>query len=272
MANTHFGSYCFFFAASQSLPGETARQNEFPFEPYLLTRWRKTSPCSDHPTRCGTREDPLRFTSLFAVLSILVLGTVAAPAWADITVMNPSFEITNPLSVSCGSGCAFNSGPIPDWTITGQGGSFQPNSAIFNPPLPDGTIIAYSNGGTVSQTLAASLTPDTTYTLSVDVGLRLNGAVDVTNYSIALYSGSTLLNSFGASNGLIPIGTFADETVTYTSGATVLPGDLSIVLTSDGQQADFDNVRLTESTVPEPSSLSLIAGALGVMFLALRRR
>ena len=215
----------------------------------------------------------MRSTVLFLLLVVVTLGAIAAPAKADaVAIQNASFEITNPLTSTCGPGCAFNSGPIPDWTITGQGGSFQPNSAILNLPLPDGTIIAYSNGGTISQTLAASLTPNTTYTLSVDVGFRLNGAVDVTNYSIALFAGSTLLNSFSASNGIIPIGTFADETVTYTTGATVLPGDLSIVLTSDGQQADFDNVRLTASTVPEPSSLSLLAGALGIMFLALRRR
>ena len=65
---------------------------------------------------------------------------------------------------------------------------------------------------------------------------------------------------------------FADETVTFTSGATVAPGDLRIVLTSDGPQADFDNVRLTASTVPEPSSLSLLAGGLGLLLYARRRR
>jgi hypothetical protein len=206
------------------------------------------------------------------VLSILVLGSIAAPARADITVLNPSFEITNPLNIPCGIplNCSYNFGPIPDWTLTGQGGSWHPSSTFYNLPLPDGSIVAFSNGGTISQTLTTSLAPDTTYMLSVDVGHRLDGYI--TDCSIALYAGSTLLNSFSASNGIIPIGTFADETVTYTSGATVLPGDLSIVLTSDGQQADFDNVRLTESTVPEPSSLSLVAGALGIMFLALRRR
>jgi hypothetical protein len=94
----------------------------------------------------------------------------------------------------------------------------------------------------------------------------------LTHYTIALYVGSTLLNSFSASNGLIPIGDFADETVTYTSGATVPAGDLSIVLTGAGPQADFDNVRLTASTIPEPGSLSLIAGALGVMLFLFRRR
>jgi PEP-CTERM motif len=221
----------------------------------------------------------LKFTSLFVVLSILVLGTIASPAWADaVPVQNASFEITNPLGGSCACG-AFNLGPIPDWTITGGvAGSWQPSSVSFNMPLPNGNIVAYSDGATISQTLTSSLVPDTTYTLSVDVGHRLDVSTSptgngyVTDYTIALYVGSTLLKSFGGSTGGIAPGTFADETVTLTSGATVLPGDLSIVLTSDGQQADFDNVKLTASTVPEPSSLSLLAGALGVMFLALRRR
>jgi PEP-CTERM motif len=216
----------------------------------------------------------LKSTSLFMLLFLLALGCVAAPAWADVVpVSNPSFEITNPLTTPCGTGCAFNVGPIPDWMMTGAGGSFQPNSAIFNLPLPDGSIIAYSNGGTISQTLSTSLAANTTYVLSVDVGFRLNGAVDATTYSLALYAGGMLLNSFSSSNDIIPIGTFADETVTFTSGASVTPGQkLSIVLTSGGQQADFDNVRLTESAVPEPASLSLLAIGCGLMFFVFRRR
>jgi hypothetical protein len=258
MANTHFGRYCFVFAASQSLPGKTARQNEF-----------------FCPSHIGTREDTLKVTSLFVVLSILVLGSIAAPARADITVMNPSFETTNALNFSAPTIGQWNTGPIPGWTIAGGvAGSFQPDTVgagAFS-SVPDGVTVAYSNGATISQTLAASLTANTTYLLSVDVGHRLDGFA--TDYSIALYVGSTLLASLppGTSNGVIPIGTFADETVTFTSGATVLPGDLRIVLTSDGPQADFDNVRLTASTVPEPSSLSLLAGGLGLLLYARRRR
>jgi len=139
-------------------------------------------------------------------------------------------------------------------------------------PLPDGSsIVAYSNGGTISQTLGTFLAPNTSYTLSVDVGHRLDG--NVTDYSIGLFAGGNLLKSFGASNGAIPIGTFADETVTFTSGVNVAAGEkLSIVLAGAGPQADFDNVRLTASTIPEPASLSLLAAGCGLALFVLRRR
>jgi hypothetical protein len=205
---------------------------------------------------------------------MFVVASAAAPASADVVpIKNASFETSNPLSTLCGPGCAFNVGAIPDWALSGTGGSFHPNSTIFN-PLPDSSnIVAYSNGGTISQVLTTSLATNTTYVLSVDVGFRLNGAVDITTYSIALYAGDTLLKSFGASNNVIPIGTFADESVTFTSGASVTPGQrLKIVLSSTGQQADFDDVSLTASAIPEPSSLSLLASGLGLLLFAFRRR
>jgi hypothetical protein len=218
----------------------------------------------------------LKFTSLFVVLSILVLGSIAIPTRADVVpVNNASFESFDPLVNPCSCGM-YSIGSIPGWTVFGGiAGSWQPTAVSFPPPLPDGITVAYSNSGTISQTLTTALLPDTTYALSVDVGRRLdvntNPTGYLTNYTIALYAGSTLLNSFSASNGLIPIGTFADETVTFTSGATVAPGELlSIQLTSTGAQTDFDNVRLTES--PEPSSLSLLAGGLGLLLYARRRR
>jgi hypothetical protein len=209
---------------------------------------------------------------LFMLLFLLVLGSVAGPTWADvIPIQNASFEITNPLNIPCSipANCNFNFGPIPDWTLTGQGGSWHPSAAFYNLPLPDGSIVAFSNGGTISQTLNASLIPNTSYTFSVDVGHRLDGFV--TNYTIAIYAGSMLLDSLTGSNGAIPIGTFADETLTFTSGANVAPGDLRIVLTSAGSQADFDDVRLMTGT-PEPASLSLLAVGCGLMLFVFRRR
>jgi len=215
----------------------------------------------------------MKASSLSLLLSIIVLGCVAAPASADtIAITNASFEITNPLNISCGAGCAWNTGPIPGWTTTGgQQGSWMPNSTYFSSPVPDGSIVAYSNlGGTISQTLADSLVANTSYVLSVDIGHRLDGWV--TDYTIALYAGGTLLDSLSGSNGVIPAGTFATESFTFDSGTTPASGNLGIKLTSAGSQTDFDNVRLTASPVPEPGSLALLAAGLGLTILVLRRR
>jgi len=187
----------------------------------------------------------MKLTSLFVSFFVVAL---ASPVFADtIAVSNASFETTNSLDRSCGLGCTFNIGPIPDWTLTGAGGSFQPSSAMFS-SLPDGSIVAYSNGGTISQTLSTSLIANTTYTLSVDVGRRFDA--NLTNYTIALFAGGTLLDSLTLSNGLIPVGTFADESFSYTSGSTPISGNLMIALSTAGpQQMDYDNVRLTGAAV-----------------------
>jgi hypothetical protein len=210
----------------------------------------------------------LKFRSFFVLLSILAVCFIAAPVWADtVPIVNPSFGITNPLIYPCGTGCASNAGPIPGWTITGAAGSWQASTAYFNSP----TTVAWSDGGTISQTLSTSLATNMTYTLSVDVGHRLDGFA--ANYTIALYAGSMLLSSITGSNGVIPAGTFQGESFSYSSGAAPLSGPLGIVLFSSGKQTDFENVQLsTVSTVPEPGTLALFATGLGLMILVLRRR
>jgi hypothetical protein len=212
----------------------------------------------------------LKFT-LALSLSILLLGCFTAPAFADnITIQNASFEMVNPPTTACGPGCAWNYGPIPGWTTTGLGGSFQPGSAYFNVPLPNGSTVAWSDGGSISQTLGDSLVANTAYTLSVDVGHRLDGFA--TSFIIQLFAGSTLLNSITGSNAMIPLGTFLDVSFSYVSGVTLPPGNLSIVLSSAGKQTDFDNVRLTATSVSEPGSLTLLAAGLGLALFVFRRR
>jgi hypothetical protein len=218
-------------------------------------------------------------TRLFAVgVSLICFALIGGAAQADsVTVPNFSFETVNPmvgLPDSCGTGCAFNSAssadPIPDWTTSGTGGQFEPGS-ILTPP--DGSLVAYLNGASsMSQTLSASVSPDTTYTLTVDVANR-PGFTD--NFTINLMDGSTVLSSCPGSTASIPLGTFAAETCTYASNGAPPLGDITILITgSDGipgvtGQVDFDDVTLTDVPVntPEPASVAMLA--VGLLFLTL---
>ncbi len=197
-------------------------------------------------------------------------------AWGDsVAIQNASFESTSPLTAPCAGPetCLYNFGPIPGWSNTGSTGSFQPSSAYFSLPLPDGNILAFSNGGSISQTLTGiSLLANSTYTLSVDVGRRFD--VVAANYSLSLYDGSTVFCTSGDSNASIAAGSFIDATLSCTTGASVPSGFLGIVLSGDGRQVDFDNVRLdVVSTVstPEPSVLVLMLTTLGVVGLLFAR-
>ena len=226
--------------------------------------------------RKGELEDPhlkMKLFMLFVATAVAVFGV--SPLYADtpISIQNASFETYNPLTSACGTGCAFNHGPIPGWT--GTGGSWEPNSTYFNTPPPDGSIVAYTSGGTISQDLGVTLLSNSIYTLSVFVGNRLDGDSGI--YSIAIDAGGTMLDSLSGNSHSILAGTFADEILIFSTGSTVTPGDLSIVLSNpSGGQADFDDVTLTvapNAAVPEPTSLVLLlfgAAILG-LFSLLRR-
>ena len=211
--------------------------------------------------------------SIFCALGLCLC--LSGGAWGDsVAIQNASFETTNPLIASCAGPetCLYNFGPIPGWSITGATGSFEPSSAYFNLPLPDGSILAYTNGGTISQTLTGiSLLANSTYTLSVDVGRRFD--VVAANYSISLYDGSSVFCTSGGSNGSVAAGSFIDATLSCSTGASVPSGFLGIVLAGDARQIDFDNVRLDVVSVstPEPSVLVLMLTALGVVGLLFAR-
>src|SRR5579863_8970299 len=104
----------------------------------------------------------LRIFTLTAL--ILCFALMGSSAWADsITVQNNSFEQFNPLNqtAGCVPGCAYNLGPIPDWSITGAGGSWQPgpSGTYFSQALPDGSTLGFVNG-ILSQDLGLALLPD----------------------------------------------------------------------------------------------------------------
>src|SRR6266481_1092116 len=213
---------------------------------------------------------------LISAVCALAFCLLATEAWGDaITIQNASFETTSPLNAPCTGTCAYNFGPIPGWSISGAAGSFEPSSFYLSLPLPDGSIVAFTNGGSISQTLTGvSLLPNSIYTLSVDVGRRFD--VVAANYSISLTDGSNVFCTSGGSNGSFSAGTFFDVTLTCATGASAPAGFLGIDLTGDGRQIDFDNVQLNVSTVstPEPSALALtFVGLLmgGLLFIRSRR-
>ena len=206
-------------------------------------------------------------------------------AWADsITVQNASFDLVGNqgLNSPCaGTACSFNDvaqGFIPGWTpsFNASAGSFHPGSSALYFSTDVGTI-AYINNGSLSQMLGVSVLPDSTYTLSVDVGRRFDFAG--VNYSLSLLDGSSVLGTCTqtGSNASIAAGTFADITLTCTTGASVPAGLLGIQLTGSGTQVDFDNVHLSVESVvstPEPGALALtLVGLLmgGLVFVHSRR-
>ena len=197
---------------------------------------------------------------LFA-LCVVACGSLGLQA-SMITVINPGFE-----SDILGPGGSTNNAFAAGWTCTTQiafgCGAFHATAAQYPGGVPDGVNVAYSNGGTIAQTLAATLALNMTYTLTVDVG-QYQG---FTSYLIELLAGSTVVASDNTT--LHPsAGTFLLSTVVYNSGAVnALAGQaLTIRLTGNsGGQPNFDSVALNAvTTVPEPS-----AGTFGLIGLGL---
>lgn len=206
-------------------------------------------------------------------LMIVPQGQVRA---ASIFIANHSFEsppITDPSGFT-----TISSGTSNNWTFAG--GSVQgflnpgiaetatPGDHFYgtSPTLPNGNQVAWSNGGTISQTLSATLQANTKYTLGAFVGRRFGESFP--GYNIQLLAGTTVLASSGSS--VTPTaGTFAPVTVSYTSGSSgsLIGQALKISLTSSsGSQTNFDLITLDASPIPEPSAmLGLLGfGLLGI--------
>jgi len=213
-------------------------------------------------------------------LMIVPQGQVRA---ASITILNPSFE--DPIAPQQGMTGFYTLGVIDNWFNAPASGRDQgvlnPSKSqeltgsdiFYDKPVPDGDQVAYSNGGTIAQTLVEVLRPNTRYTLSAYIGRRK--VLAFPNNSIILLAGGTILAS---SDSVTPDpGTFLPVTVNYTSGSIgdpLIGQPLAIYLSSFDVQTNFDMITLDASPIPEPSAiLGLLGfGLLGIVSTLKQKR
>jgi hypothetical protein len=210
---------------------------------------------------------------------LVLLGTVGSLCFAGpITVANNSFE----AQVLAPAG--YTNGVSTSWVVTGNAGTWYPapTGTFFSGVPPAGNqvlAVGFDIGGEASQDLGVTLLPNTIYTLTYFVGKRLDLPMS-SSYSVSLDAGTTATVLASDSAGAPGLGTFIQRTITFSTGASPVAGDLLIDIKATGlngaasAQTDFDNFVLTStSAVPEPATFSFIGiGVAAILFSRRRSR
>ena len=206
-------------------------------------------------------------TSCAAILMSGLLLSATGLSASVIPVVNPSFE-TPPAGgfpLACGSNCSFSNATIPGWSTPAESGQIMQSVSpgpLFN-FIPDGVTTAFSNGGTISQTVGPTVLVGTVYTLMVELGHRND--LPFTASADLLVGGQTF-----AATGTPPTpGNWSTFTATFTGSAANVGDTITIQLNTSGVQGNFDNVQLT--AVPEPGYAGLL-GLVGLPAIAYFRR
>jgi hypothetical protein len=196
----------------------------------------------------------------------LVVGAAASASAAPVSIVNAGFE----SQIIGDSVAVFN---IDGWSNSGDSGTFNPDAGAFAAGAPEGDNVAFSSvgGPTISQVLAATAQANTSYTLTMLVGNRLDALFG--GYQTELWAGATMLAQDDGSQTPTD-GQFLLSTVQYfvAAGDAVAGSALEIRFRSLGYQAVFDDVKLDATErVPEPALLALL-GLGGAAAVRRKRR
>lgn len=226
---------------------------------------------------------------------LLCLGKVSYCAGAEIPITNPTFEAmtgTNPshfdgagrlrdnhYSVVPGypvEATGFQSAnAIPGWQTTASAGTYNPPARLVPLEAPHGGNVAWVNvTGVLRQTLETTFQPNTTYQLTVEIG-SLQG-FEFPGYEVGLFAGGKVVVANTSLSAPAIAGQFstvnASAWIAGDSSSVGQPIEIRLGIPGVGAgQVDFDWVRLTAMTVPEPASVALFAGGVVTLLLICRR-
>lgn len=205
------------------------------------------------------------------VLSVFVAAAFATVVSAQpIPIVNAGFEA--PQITACGFR-GFNLATDGWERVNGsEAGLWRPGTC-WDLDAPQGTQVAYSNGGTGRQILSTAALPSTTYTLSAMVGTRDHGCCAPQTVRLELWAGTV---NFGTRillpSQVPPRGEWARFFLTATTPPSLPPGtNLQIRFVSSGTQADFDDFDLVRGGSTCPADFNgddLVDDADFVLFVA----
>src|SRR5665213_639484 len=156
----------------------------------------------------------MKLSRLHLMASTLIcFGITAGAARATkITVLNGDFSLlpTGGLSHSDTTGTFSSGAGVLDWVAGSGTGEYAPDHGTSFTGSNGSNVIAYSNSGMITQTVGSTVVTGDTYTLTVDLGYRLDVAFDG--------SADLLINGVHyAAIGTTPTrGGFSTYTATYT--------------------------------------------------------